>query len=63
MNLHTKGEITMKGNSHKKRTFIDRFARNYYCQHARLNYLRADKKLATRQERRHCNSLCRSDWE
>ena len=53
----------MKGNSHKKRTFIDRFARNYYCQHARLNHLRADKKLATRQERRYCNSLCRSDWE
>ena len=53
----------MKDNSHKKRTFIDRFARDYYRQHARLNCLRADKKLATRQERRYCNSLCKSDWE
>ena len=53
----------MKSNSHKKRTFIDRFARNYYCQHARLNCLRADKKLATRQERRYNNNLSKSDWE
>ena len=36
----------MKNNLHKKRTFIDRFARKFYCQHARLNSLRSDKKLA-----------------
>lgn len=41
----------MKSNAHKKRTFIDRFARNYYCTHARLNSLRSDKKLAKKQER------------
>lgn len=63
MNLHIKGEVIMKGNSHKKRTFIDRFARNYYCQHARLNYLRADKRLAKRQERHYCNNLCKTYGE
>ena len=41
----------MKNNLHKKRTFIDRFARKFYCQHARLNSLRSDKKLAKKQER------------
>ena len=53
----------MKGNSHKKRTFIDKFARKYYCTHARLNTLRSDKKLATRQERRYSNSLSKLDGE
>ena len=53
----------MKGNIHKKRTFIDKFARKYYCTHARLNTLRANKKLATRQERRYNNNLSKSDWE
>ena len=53
----------MKNNSHKKRTFIDRFARKYYCQHARLNSLRADKRLATRQERRYSNNLCKMNWD
>ena len=50
--------VRMKGNSHKKRTFIDKFARKYYCQHARLNSLRSDKKLAKRQERRFNKKLC-----
>ena len=34
----------MKGNSHKKDYSEDKFARNFYCDHARLNQLRADKK-------------------
>ena len=34
----------MKSNEHKKRTFEDKFARYFYCKHARLNYLRSDKK-------------------
>ena len=55
--------IKMKGNSHKKRTFIDRFARNYYCQHARLNYLRADKRLAKRQERHYNKKLCKTIFD
>lgn len=50
--------VRMKGNSHKKRTFIDKFARKYYCQHARLNSLRSDKKLAKRQERKFNKKLC-----
>lgn len=50
--------VSMKGNSHKKRTFIDKFARKYYCQHARLNSLRSDKKLAKRQERKFNKKLC-----
>lgn len=30
---------------------IDKFARKYYCQHARLNQLRSDKKQAKRKIR------------
>ena len=55
--------INMKNNLHKKRTFIDRFARNNYCQHARLNSLRSDKKLAKRQERRYNKMLCKENIE
>ncbi len=33
-----------KGNFHKKIYSIDEFARHYYCEHARLNQLRSDKK-------------------
>lgn len=53
----------MKGNSHKKRTFIDKFARKYYCQHARLNSLRSDKKIAKRQERKFNKKLCENYWQ
>ena len=34
----------MKGNIHKKATFEDEFARKYYCERARLNSVRRDKK-------------------
>ena len=34
----------MKGNIHKKATLEDKFARKYYCEHARLNSIRRDKK-------------------
>ena len=50
----------MKNNLHKKRTYIDKFARKYYCQHARLNSLRSDKKLCKRQERKYNKQLCRN---
>ena len=53
----------MKNNLHKKRTFIDKFARNNYCQHARLNSLRSDKKLAKRQERKYNKMLCKENIE
>lgn len=42
----------MKDNSYRKEYNIDRFARRYYCDHARLNQLRADKKQAARKVRR-----------
>lgn len=42
----------MKNNSHKKLFKIDEFARRYYCQHARLNQLRSDKRSAKRRARR-----------
>ena len=40
-----------KGNNHKRLFPINRFARRYYCDHARLNQLRADKKQAKRKAR------------
>lgn len=43
----------MKGNSHKKIYRIDRFARRYYCKHARLGQLRMDKRNARKKARRY----------
>lgn len=42
----------MKSNVHKKLTFEDKFARKFYCKHARLNQLRTDKKQARKRIRR-----------
>ena len=47
----------MKSNEHKKRTFEDKFARHFYCKHARLNYLRSDKKQCCRKGRHYGKSL------
>lgn len=47
----------MKGNDYKKEFQIDEFARKYYCQHARLNQLRSDKKQAKRKSRRNRKNL------
>ena len=41
-----------KSNEHKKDYQEDKFARNFYCQHARLNQLREDKKQGKRKTRR-----------
>lgn len=41
-----------KGNFYRKLYKMDKFARRYYCDHARLNQLRADKKAAKRVVRR-----------
>lgn len=41
----------MKDNSHKKDYWIDKFARKYYCQRARLNQLRCDKEQARKKTR------------
>lgn len=46
----------MKNNGYRKLFSIDRFARKYYCQHARLNQLRSDKKQAKRAVRRKMKS-------
>ena len=41
----------MANNAHKKEYSIDKFARHFYCQHARLNTLRNDKKNAKKKAR------------
>ena len=42
----------MANNNHKKDYKEDKFARHYYCKHARLNQLREDKKQSKRKTRR-----------
>lgn len=46
-------------NEKVKLTFEDKFARHFYCQHARLNSVRNDKKQATRQMRKINKKMCR----
>ena len=47
----------MKGNLHKKDYAEDKFARKFYCDHARLNQLRADKKASKRKTRQNLKKL------
>lgn len=47
-----------KGNEHKKDFQEDKFARHYYCQHARLNQLRADKRQSKKKTRKKNKKLC-----
>ena len=42
----------MARNTYKKETFEDKFARTYYCEHARLNSIRSDKKEQHKKFRR-----------
>jgi len=42
----------MRRNAYKKETFEDKFARHYYCEHARLNSIRSDKKEQHKKFRR-----------
>ena len=42
----------MKSNSYKTNTFEDKFACQYYCEHARLNSIRRDKKEQHKKFRR-----------
>ena len=42
----------MARNQYKKETFEDKFARNYYCTHSRLNSIRRDKKEQHKSFRR-----------
>ena len=47
----------MKNNDYRKEFGIDKFARKYYCKHARLNQLRSDKKQAKRKSRRNAKKI------
>ena len=50
---HEREVRTMSARNEKKKlTFEDKFARHFYCPHARLNSIRNDKKQATRKMRR-----------
>ena len=42
----------MANNIHKKDYREDKFARRYFCDHARLNQVREDKKQSKRKTRR-----------
>lgn len=46
-------------NEKKKLTFEDKFARHFYCQHARLNSIRQDKYDCTRKMRKINKKICR----
>ena len=48
----------MKNNDHKKDYREDKFARKYYCKHAKVNQLRHDKKQSERKTRRKNKKLC-----
>lgn len=48
-------------NDKKKMTFEDKFARHFYCQHARLNSIRNDKKQCTRKFRKLNKKLCKKE--
>ena len=49
----------MKNNSHKKIFPEDKFARNFYCDHARLNQVRADKKASEKKIRTESKKIIR----
>lgn len=46
-------------NEKKKLTFEDKFARHFYCQHARLNSIRQDKHDCARKMRQINKEICR----
>lgn len=53
--------VMSKGNDYRKVFCIDRFARSFYCQHARLNRLRSDKRDAKRKLRRQIKDEIRKE--
>lgn len=46
---------------HKKVTYEDKFARDFYCQHARLNYIRFAKKANSKAFRRQSKEQCKKE--
>ena len=52
-----------KSNIHKKITIEDKFARKYYCQRARANQLKADKRAQKKQFRKFLtNAIIEEDF-
>lgn len=49
-------------NEKVKLTYEDKFARHFYCQHARLNSVRNDKKQATRKMRKINKRMCKESF-
>lgn len=47
---------------HKKTTYEDRFARKYYCQHARLGYTRYTKRSNSKAFRKYNKDLCKGEY-
>jgi hypothetical protein len=50
----------MANNIHKKEYNENKFGRKYYCQHARLNQLREDKKRSRRRVRMNAKKILRN---
>lgn len=50
-----------KNNEHKKIFRMDEFGRKFYCQHARLNLLRSEKKQAKKKARQARKRLQREE--
>lgn len=50
-----------KGNSHKKLYREDKFARDYFCKHTRLGYLRNDKKQEEKITREYSKKLLKEE--
>lgn len=48
-------------NEKKKLTWEDKFGRRFYCQHARLNSIREDKKRNKRKMRKINKEICKKE--
>lgn len=48
-------------NDKKKLTEEDKFARTFYCQHARLGYTRCAKKANSKKMRKINKNLCKKE--
>ena len=56
-----RGIVMAKNNEHKKIFRMDEFGRKFYCQHARLNLLRSEKKQAKKKARQAQKRLQREE--
>ena len=50
-------------NEKKKLTFEDKFARHFYCQHARLNSIHQEKKMCTLNMKKKKKKICRESLD